>query len=212
MKRVLRFRKKGKLIPRYLGPYKILKKVASRCNTSIDTAPFEAFYGIGCGSPIGWFDVVDVKSLGVHLVKDAQDKGKNIQAKWRIDWLTSLLGVNSVFHLSILKRYHGDRNYIIKWDSTLLDKDLQYEKESVAILDLDVRKLRTKKIKFVQDQWKHCPIEQATWETVKDIRDNYPSCSMIQIENRSKRDLDAENLNLHHEKMYRTYASVLERY
>ena len=34
----------------------------------------------------------------------------------------------------------------------------------------------------------------------------------VEIENRSKRDLDTENLNVHHEKMQRTYASVLERY
>ena len=29
----------------------------------------------------------------------------------------------------------------------------------------------------------------------------------LEIENRSMRDLDDENLNLHHENMYRTYAS-----
>ncbi|WMV41137.1 hypothetical protein MTR67_034522 [Solanum verrucosum] len=55
----------------------------------------------------------------------------------------NLLGFHLVFHLSMLKRYHGDRDYIIKWDSIVLDKDVQYEEEPIAILDRDVCKLRT---------------------------------------------------------------------
>ena len=34
----------------------------------------------------------------------------------------------------------------------------------------------------------------------------------LEIKNRSMCYLDAENVNLHHEKMQRTYASVLEGY
>ena len=34
-------------------------------------------------------------------------------------------GVHLVFHVSMLKRYHGDGDYIIKLDSIVLDKDLQ---------------------------------------------------------------------------------------
>ncbi|WMV08074.1 hypothetical protein MTR67_001459 [Solanum verrucosum] len=40
-------------------------------HSSIDMAPFEAFYEKGCRSPIGWFEAGDVKPLGVDLVKDA---------------------------------------------------------------------------------------------------------------------------------------------
>ncbi|WMV33368.1 hypothetical protein MTR67_026753 [Solanum verrucosum] len=50
----------------------------------------------------------------------------------------NLLGVHSVFHVYMLKRYDGDGDYIIKWDSVVLDKDLQYEEEPIAILDCDV--------------------------------------------------------------------------
>ena len=33
--------------------------------------------------------------------------------------------------------------------------------------------LRTKEVKSVKVQWKHHPIEEATWETEKDMQDNY---------------------------------------
>ena len=50
-------------------------------HSSIDMAPFEALYGRGCRSPIGWFEAGDVKPLDVDLVKDAQEKVRGIQTK-----------------------------------------------------------------------------------------------------------------------------------
>ncbi|WMV13772.1 hypothetical protein MTR67_007157 [Solanum verrucosum] len=166
-------------------------------HSSIDRAPFVALYGRLCRSPIRWLEVGDVKSMGVDLVKDAQDKvGEQVLLKlspikgvmtfgkkgklslryigpfeildcvglvaYRLALPPSLSGVNPMFHVSMLKKYHGDGDYIIKWDSILLDKDLQFEEEPVAILDPNVRKLRTKKIKSVKVQWEHRLIEQAT--------------------------------------------------
>ena len=46
--------------------------------------------------------------------------------------------VHTVFHLSMLKRYHGDGEYIIKRDSIVLDTFLKYEEESKAIINIDV--------------------------------------------------------------------------
>ena len=43
-------------------------------------ASFEELYERGCKSPISWSKVV--KALAVNLVKDAQDKGSSIQAKF----------------------------------------------------------------------------------------------------------------------------------
>ncbi|WMV33095.1 hypothetical protein MTR67_026480 [Solanum verrucosum] len=117
--------------------------------SSIDMAPFEALYGRGCRSPIGLFEAGDVKSLGVNLVKDAQDKaGEQVLLKvspingvmrfgmkeklspryigifeildcvglvaYRLALPPSLSGVHPVFHMSMLKKYHGDGDYIIK--------------------------------------------------------------------------------------------------
>ena len=85
-----------------------------------------------------------------------------------------LSGVHPVFHVSMLKRYHGDGNYIIRWDSVLLDENLSYEEEPVAILDGEVSKLRSREIASIKVQWKNRPVEEATWEKEADMREKYP--------------------------------------
>lgn len=54
---------------------------------------------------------------------------------YRLDLPLSLSRLHLLFHVCVLKKYHGDEDFIIKWDSVLLDKDLHYEKKSVVILD-----------------------------------------------------------------------------
>ena len=85
-----------------------------------------------------------------------------------------LSAVHPVFHVSMLKRYHGDGNYIIRWDSVLLDENLSYEEEPVAILDRGVRKLRSREIASIKVQCKNPPIEEATWEKEADMQERYP--------------------------------------
>ena len=83
--------------------------------------------------------------------------------------------VHPVFHVSMLKRYHGDGNYIIRWDSVLLDENLSYEEEPVAILDREVRKLRSRYIASIKVQWKNRPVEESTWEKEADMQERYPN-------------------------------------
>ena len=82
--------------------------------------------------------------------------------------------MHPVFHVSMLKRYHGDGNYIIRWDSVLLDENLSYEEEPVAMLDREVRKLRSREIASIKVQWKNRPLEGSTWEKEADMQERYP--------------------------------------
>ena len=44
----------------------------------------------------------------------------------------------------------------------LLDENLSYEEEPVAILDREVRKLRSREIASIKVQWKNRPVEEST--------------------------------------------------
>ena len=100
MKGVMRFGKRGKLSPRYIVPFEVLKRVG--------------------------------------------------EVAYELTLPPGLLGVHPVFNVSMLKKYHGNGNYIIYWDSILLDDNLSYEEEPIAILDREVRMLRSKEIASIK--------------------------------------------------------------
>lgn len=56
----------------------------------------------------------------------------------------------------------------------MLVKDILFEEEPISIIDPNVRKLRTKEIKFVKFKWMNRTIEEASLETEKDMWDKYP--------------------------------------
>ncbi|XP_070020083.1 uncharacterized protein [Nicotiana sylvestris] len=58
--------------------------------------------------------------------------------------------VHPVFHISMLRKYHGDPSHVLDFSSVQLDKDLSYVEELVAILDRQVQKFRSKNITSVK--------------------------------------------------------------
>ncbi|XP_070013958.1 uncharacterized protein [Nicotiana sylvestris] len=96
------------------------------------------------------------------------------EVAYELDLPPSLAGVHPVFHVSMLQRYHSDPSHVLEFTSVQLDKDLSYVEEPVAILDMQVRKLRSKDIASVKVQWRGQPVEEATWETERDMRSRYP--------------------------------------
>ena len=67
-----------------------------------------------------------------------------------------------------------EMDYIICWDSVLLDENLSYEEDLVAILDREVCKLRSREIASMKVQWKNWPVEESTWEKEADMQERYP--------------------------------------
>ena len=86
----------------------------------------------------------------------------------------SLSSIHPVFHVSMLRKYIPDESHVISLDSVELGPDLTYEEEPIAILDRQIRKLRTKELVSVKVQWKHRSVREATWETESDMRAIYP--------------------------------------
>ena len=56
----------------------------------------------------------------------------------------------------------------------MLDENLSYEEEPVAILEREVRKLRSREVASIKVQWKNRPVEEATSEKEADMQERYP--------------------------------------
>ncbi|XP_070046699.1 uncharacterized protein [Nicotiana tomentosiformis] len=86
--------------------------------------------------------------------------------------------VHLMFHVSMLQKYYADPSHVLDFSSVQLGKDLTYVEESVAILDRQVRKSRSKSIASVKVQRRDHPVEEATWETEHDMWNRYPYFSV----------------------------------
>ncbi|XP_069146059.1 uncharacterized protein [Solanum lycopersicum] len=49
-----------------------------------------------------------------------------------------------------------------------------HPEEPIAILDREVRKLRSKEIASIKVQWKDQPVEESTWESEVEMKERYP--------------------------------------
>lgn len=86
----------------------------------------------------------------------------------------SVSSVHPVFHVSMLRKYIGDPSHVLDFSTVQLDGDLTYDVEPVAFLGCQVQKLRSKDIALMKVQWKGLPMEEATWETEREMRSKYP--------------------------------------
>ena len=71
-------------------------------------------------------------------------------------------------------RYIPDPSHVLTWDSVQLDEQLTFVEEPMLILVHNVRWLCTREIPIVKVQWRHCPVEEATWEIKADMHSKYP--------------------------------------
>jgi len=60
--------------------------------------------------------------------------------------------VHLVFHVSMLRKYHGDPTHILDFNSVQLDKDLSYVEEPVAIFGQAGQKAQFKEYCFCKGQ------------------------------------------------------------
>ncbi|XP_069146968.1 uncharacterized protein [Solanum lycopersicum] len=124
-------------------------------------APFKALYGRRCRSPISWFDAFEVRPWGTDLLRESLDRVKYIQEKLLAD--------------QSRKKEYADRKFRdLEFMEVLLDENLSYEEEPVAILDREVRKQRSREIASIKVQWKNRSVEESTWEKEADMQERYP--------------------------------------
>jgi len=123
MKGVMRFGKKGKLSPRYIGPFEILERIGA--------------------------------------------------VAYRLALPPELSMVHPVFHVSMLRKYMPDPSHVIMPQTIQLDENLSYVEEPIAIVDRQVKKLRSKEVPSVKVIWRNHSREEATWELEDLMRSKY---------------------------------------
>ena len=121
---VVRFGKRGKLSPRFIGPFEILERMGT--------------------------------------------------VAYRLTLSPSMSGVHEVSHVSSLRKYTLDPAHVVDWGQIEIYTDGTFEEGPVCIVDSHDRVLRRKTVRLVRVLWKHCGVEESTWEREDTMRATYP--------------------------------------
>jgi hypothetical protein len=82
--------------------------------------------------------------------------------------------IHNVFHVSQLHKCLKVPENHVEADAIQIQKDLQYRKKPVKILDSAVRRTRNSKVSLCKVQWSRDGEEEATWESEDSLRKEYP--------------------------------------
>ncbi|KAK6145549.1 hypothetical protein DH2020_022369 [Rehmannia glutinosa] len=94
---------------------------------------------------------------------------------YRLELPAPYVGMHDVFHVSRLKMYQPDPEYIITRDTPPLMENLSYTERPIRIIDQQIQQLRKREIPMVKVVWQnHNRDEDATWEMEEDMRNQYP--------------------------------------
>ncbi|GJS09013.1 putative reverse transcriptase domain-containing protein [Tanacetum coccineum] len=165
-------------------------------HTSIKAAPFEVLYGRKCRLPICWAEVgdsqltdpeiihettekiVQIKSR-IQAARDRQKSYADILAKvetvaYRLELPEQLSKVHSTFHVSNMKKCLSDETLAIPLDEIQIDDKLQFIKETVEIMDREVKHLKQSRIPIIKVRWNSRRGPEFTWEREYQTKNKYP--------------------------------------
>jgi len=74
----------------------------------------------------------------------------------------------------MLRKCIGDPSRVFPVDDIQATEELSYEEKPVAILDCQVRRLRTKDVASVKVLWQNNNREEMTWEAEDEMKNKYP--------------------------------------
>ena len=74
----------------------------------------------------------------------------------------------------MLRKYIVDSSHVLQPQAVELSEDLTYEEFPIAIVDRQIRQLRTKGSPMVKVLWSNHSAENCTWETEAMMWEAYP--------------------------------------
>ena len=93
---------------------------------------------------------------------------------YRLALSPNMTGVHEVFHVSMLRKYTPDPAHVVDWGQIEVDIDGTFEEGLVCILDSRDQVLLRKTVRLVRVLWRHCGVEESTWEREDTMRATYP--------------------------------------
>ena len=93
---------------------------------------------------------------------------------YRLALPPSMSGVHEAFHVSMLRRYNPDPAHVVDWGQIEVDTDGIFDEGPVCIIDSRDQVLRRKTVRLVRVLWRHCGVEESTWEREDTMRATYP--------------------------------------
>ena len=93
---------------------------------------------------------------------------------YRLALPPSMSGVHEVFHVSMFRKYTPYPADVVDWGQIEVDMDGTFEEGPVCILDSRDQVLRRKTVRLLRVLWRHCGVEESTWEREDTMRATYP--------------------------------------
>ncbi|KAK8534013.1 hypothetical protein V6N12_047413 [Hibiscus sabdariffa] len=117
----------------------------------------------------GWKGKLSPRFIGSYRILERVG-----MVAYRLELPPHLSRIHNVFHVSMLQQYRPDPSHVIQVQDVELRPDLSYVEEPVQILDQDEKVLRNRRIPMVKVQWSNRSPFEATWETEKSMREQFP--------------------------------------
>ena len=112
--------------------------------------------------------------LAPRYIGSIEIKSKVGKVAYRLVLPLELSWIHPVFHVSMLRKYIPDPSHVLHPQAVEISEDLTYEEYPVAIVNRQVRQLRTKEIPMVKVLWSNHTVEDCTCETEALMRESYP--------------------------------------